>query len=67
MRLQPLELVGSAGRDRRRAAQQTEQLGVGEPVQSPTWARKSPVGIIAAGGVAHVLGDHRGVVVAAAA
>ena len=29
------------------------------PVQSPTCARKSPVGIIAAGGVAHVLRDHR--------
>ena len=38
----------------------------GRPVQSPTCARKSPVGTIAARREAHVLVDHLGVVVAAA-
>ena len=39
----------------------------GSPVQSPTWARKSPGRDDRARGVAHVLRDHRRVVVAAAA
>ena len=38
----------------------------GSPVQSPAWARKSPVGQHRAGGEAHVLRDHRRMVVAAA-